>query len=102
MRSYLKKQARGVEITQILCENLAKELQNFRNLGALRRKNCVYSASVRCEKYRNVAAAVGEVGRLFRSEKGAPGVEITQNLRKKFAKELQNFRNFGMPLAALN
>ena len=34
VRSDPKKQARGVEITQILCENLAKELQNFRNFGA--------------------------------------------------------------------
>jgi len=29
-----KIQMRGVEITQILCENLANELQNFRNFGA--------------------------------------------------------------------
>ena len=34
VRSDPKKQARGVEITQILRENLAKELQNFRNFGA--------------------------------------------------------------------
>ena len=34
VRSDPKKQARGVEITQILCENLAKELQSFRNFGA--------------------------------------------------------------------
>ena len=36
---------------------------------ALRRKKCVYTVSVRCEKYRIIAAALGEVASLFRSEK---------------------------------
>ena len=64
-----KKQTRGVEITQILCENLAKELQNFRNFGApcAGRIACTRPAFA-AKKYRNVAAALNEVEGLFRFE----------------------------------
>ena len=49
---------------------------------ALRRKKCVYSASVRIEKYRNVALALGEVVRLFGSE----NVLLASRSRKNCAK----------------
>ena len=66
-----KKQARGVEITHILCENLAKELQNFRNFGAPCAERIAYTRPAFAAKniVINVAAALGEVGSLFRSEK---------------------------------
>ena len=57
---------------------------------ALRRKSCVYSASVRGEKYRNVDVALGEVGSLFRSEKvrawRRDHAKFAQNSGEKFAK----------------
>ena len=103
VRSDPKKQARGVEITQILCENLAKELQNFRNFGApcAERIACTRPAFAA----KNIVTSLQLLVKLevcSDPKKCAPGVEITQNLRKNFAKELQNFRNFGMPLAEKN
>ena len=63
---------------------------------ALRRKNCVHSASVRCEKSRTVAAALGEVGSLFRSEKvrawRRDHAKFAQKVRERIAK-LPEFRH---------
>ena len=103
VRSDPKKQARGVEITQILCEHLAKELQNFRNFGAPCAEiiACVRPAFAA----KNIVTSLQLLVKLqvcSYPKKCAPGVEITHNLRKNFAKELQNFRNFGMPLADKN
>ena len=63
---------------------------------ALRKKNCVYSASVRCATSRKLSKKSDVCSD---PKKCASGVELTQNLRKKFEKEMQNFRKFGMPLA---
>ena len=66
-------------------ERIAK-FPEFRQLlrRALRKKKCVYS-SVRCEEYLNVAAALGEVRSLFRSEK-------VRAWRRDHAKSAQKFR----------
>ena len=62
----------------------------------MRRKNCVYSASIRCEKYRDVAAALGEVASLFRSEKvrawRRDHAKFAQKFRERIAK-LPEFRH---------
>ena len=69
-RSDPKKQARGVEITQILCESPGEELQNFRNFGMpLAEKNVCTRPACAAQLSRNVAAALSELGKLFRSEK---------------------------------
>ena len=100
VRSDPKKQARGVEITQILCQNPAKELQNFQNFGA----PCA-ELIARTRPEFATQNIVPSLQLLIKSsvcsdpKKCASGVEITLNLRKDFAKELQNSRNFGMPLA---
>ena len=74
-------------------ERIAK-FPEFRR--ALRRKNCVYSASVRCEKYCNVAAALGEVAGLFRSVKvrawRRDHAKFAQKFRERIAK-LPEFRH---------
>ena len=100
MRSAPKKQARGVEITQILCQNSAKELQIFRNFGApcaeliartlpeLATQNSVTSLQLLIKS--SVCSDL---------EKCASGIEITLKLRKNLAKELQHSRKVGMQLA---
>ena len=99
MRSAPKKQARGVEITQILCQNPAKELQIFRNFGAPRAQNSFFSASMRCAN--RMTSLKLSTRFVVRSDlkKKARGVEIMQILSENTAKELQNFRNFGAPCA---
>ena len=99
LRSDPKEQACGVKITQILCENLAQEFQNFRNFGA------PYAERIACTRpafaAKNIVTLlqlVVELQVFLDPKKCVSGVETTQNLRKNFAKELQNFRNFGMPL----
>ena len=66
-------------------ERIAK-FPEFRR--ALRRKNCVYSASVRCENYRNVSEAMIEVISVFRSEK----VRAWRRDHAKFAQNLRERR----------
>ena len=72
-------------------ERIAK-FPEFRR--ALRRKNCEHSASVRCEKYRNVAAALGEVGSLFRSEKVRVWRRDHAKSAQKFHETNANFPEF--------
>ena len=81
----------------VIPKELAKELQDFQTFGALcAKKNCVYSASVRCEKYRNGSSYLGEVGSLFRSEKVCvwrrDHAKFAQKFREKNAKR-QEFRH---------
>ena len=85
VRSDPKKQARGVEITQILCENLAKELQNFRNFGApcAERIACTRPAFAA----QNIATSLQLLNKLevcFRSEK----VRVWRRSHEKFAQKM--------------
>ena len=75
-------------------ERIAK-FPEFRR--ALRRKNCVRLANVRCTN--PVTSLQLSVKSMVCSDpkKCASDVEIMKKLRKNFAKELQNFRNFGAP-----
>ena len=64
----LKKQARGVKIAQMLWENPANELQNFRNFGAPCAEKVRALGERALRKPLNVAAAIGEVGSAVASE----------------------------------
>ena len=75
---------------------------NFRNVGAPCAKRIAYTSTRPAFAAKNIVTSLQLLVKLevcSDPKKCAPGVEITQNLRKNFAKELQNFRNFGMPLA---
>ena len=86
MRSDLKMQARGIEMTQILFQNPAKVLQNLRNFGALsfRRKKLRGLGQRALRKSCNIAAALGEV-------KSADGSEYVRVRRRDHAKFAQKF-----------
>ena len=72
-------------------ERIAK-FPEFRR--ALRRKNCVYSASVRCVKSCNVAAALQSVGTLFRSEKVRVWRRAHAKFAQKFRERIAKFSEF--------
>ena len=92
--------ASGVEITQKLCKNLAKELQNFRKFQhADRRKKYVQSASVRCANLGTTLKLSMKSDVCSDPKNCASSVENTRNQRKNFTKELQIFRDFGAPRA---
>ena len=96
-----KKKASG--ITQILRATRAKELQSSRKISARRaQKTCVNSARVvaRTSEYR--CSSFPSRRTLLRKITRESSVEMTQMLRKKRAKNLQNFRKSGTPRAQKN
>ena len=62
VRSDPEKQARGVEMTQILFQNPAEVLQIFRNFGAPCAEKVRALGERALRRSLDVAAAIGEVG----------------------------------------
>ena len=77
------------EITQILRQTRAKELQIFQNFSATSTQKCVHSASVRCANSRTLLRPFNEAAVRSDPKRHAPDVEITQIFCPSFTKKMQ-------------
>ena len=82
------------EITQILRQTRAKELQIFQNFSATSTQKCVHSVSVRCANSRTLLRPSNETAVRSDPKRHAPDVEITQFFAEVSRKKCKLFFEF--------